>query len=386
MWENLMWFILGLIANFVVGVNLWNTKFMKGLQARREQERISKILSQSHSALIVNSLRIEQIMAQVFETPLEVNDIVCSFDPQSRTLPEGLQDLELSYLPKRIALLRRQGRTVDDNALYGLKSISIERPQIEGKRRNRPNLVFEPTFYRYYLMCNESLDDPLLQEPDGDLVSIRQRHNIYLQDFQWSDVQKIPLHQHFATTTAVVTADDQLVIPIRSQMQATAIQSRGDTWHSASLSCAEGMERSADSSTPLPVETPSPFMTVFRALYRELGINRGDHYLESHVKLLSMAYDKKRCQPLGVFFLKLEKLSFADIFNETYPNAPDRHENMTLIPIACETKSIANLLLGKTLHTDGKPVRMFSNHQQIGTLLVGFHLFGVKSFTDALKD
>jgi hypothetical protein len=388
MWENnLFWTlvgcVLGMLTQWFIKGTFWDTKFARGWLLRRQQEKLNAILSKSRLDLTVGSFRIEQIMAQVFEPPLSSSDIECQFEPQQRVLPADLQELEFSYYPERKFRLESQGRIVDDNELYSLKSIRIARPQQQGRRRNQPELVFEPTYFRYYLMTNHSLDDLLLPGLEGGPVSIRQRHNLDLSSFQWSDVKKIPLHQWFATVTGVITSNNQLVIPIRSEMQAIHEPAGGSTWHRASLSCAEGMLRPTDSKTPPPVETPSPFETVFRALEDELGLKRGEHYTEPQVKLIGIGYDKKRCQPIGIFCLELEKPGFLDVYN-CWKMAKDRHENMTLMPVAMEPKSVANLLLGRLTY-EKRPVHLFSNHQKIGTLLVAFHRLGVKALTDALS-
>jgi hypothetical protein len=196
-------------------------------------------------------------------------------------------------------------------------------------------------------------------------------------------VKKIPFHQWFATGVGVITNDNLLVIAIRSEMQAITELSGADSWYRASLSCAEGMLRPVDSVSLSPVETPSPFATAFRALNDELGLKTGEHYIESQVKLIGMGYDKKRCQPVGIFYLELQEMGFLDVYN-CWQTAKDRHENMALMPIAVETKSMVDLLLGKTTY-NAKPVRLFSNHQQLGTLLVAFQRLGVKPLIDALK-
>mgnify|MGYP006297041337 FL=1 len=376
MFEELLWtligWILGVLTQWFIKGTFWDTDFVQGRLLRRQQEKLNAILSRSRLDLIVGSLKIEQIMAQIFESPLGSSDIECRFEPRPRALPADLQELEFSFYPRLEAQLKAQGKTVDDNQLYGLRAVRIERPQQQGRRHNRPELVFEPTRFRYYLMINSSLDSPLLPELEGNPTSIQQRYNLALSNFQWSDVKEIPIHQWFATVTGVITNDNQLVIAIRSEMQNISDSAGGDAWHRASLSCAEGMLRPTDSKTPLPVETPSPFKTVFRALGDELGLKLGKHYMEQQVKFIALGYDKKRCQPVGVFYLELEGLGFLDVYN-SWEMAKDRHENMTLMPVAVEPKSVANLLLGKITY-DKKPVRLFSNHQQMGTLLVAFHL------------
>lgn len=386
--ENLFWtllgVILGILGQWFVKETFWSTKFVKSWQQRRQQKKLDETLSKSRSDLTVGSLSIKQITFLPFRPPLAHRDITTRLELQARKLPADLQALEFSHLPKRESMLKSQGKTVDFNDGYSLKSIRIERPQRQGgERHNRPELVFEPTNFRYYLMTNDCLDDLLLPQLTGDFISIRQRYRLDFSSFQWTDIEKIPLHQWFMTVTGVITSDNMLVIPIRSKMQAISEDAGGDTWHRASLSCGEGMLRPIDSTTsPSRIKMPSPFETVFRALEDELGLNCGEHYIKSQVKLLGIGYDKKRSQPVGVFCLKLETLGFPDVC-DCWETAKDKHENLILRPVAIGPEPMAELLLGK-LSYSGKPVRLFSNQQELGALLVGFHRLGIRSLTDAL--
>ncbi len=384
--ENLFWTIIGLILGILSQVlikgTIWEMSFIQNWRRRREQKQINKILEQNRMGLTLGSLRIERVMAQKFSHPLTSNDIECFFDPEQRELPPDLQELEFTYLPQIYHQLISQGRTIDENDLYGLKSIRIERPQEHGQRRNKPEFTFEPTNFKHYIMLNESLDKPLLPEINSENVTIRERYNLDLPIFHWSDLKEIPVYQWFATCTGVIAKNNQLVIAVRSEMQAIINTTGGSSWHRASLSCAEGMVRDIDSVTPPPVENPSPFETAFRSLEDELGLHRGEHFKESEVKLIGLGYDKKRCQPIGIFNLELKDLGFIDVY-KCWEFAKDRHENKTLMPIAVEPRSMADLLLGR--HTfDKKPIRLFSNHQQIGALLIAIHRLGLDSIEDAL--
>ena len=99
------------------------------------------------------------------------DEIVTGFESHPRPIPADIQELESTYLDKRVAALRAEGKTVDFNDRYALKSIRIERPQAEdGKRRNRPEFIFEPTNFKYYLMVNDCLDAPLLPEQGGKIA------------------------------------------------------------------------------------------------------------------------------------------------------------------------------------------------------------------------
>ena len=64
--------------------------------------------------------------------------------------------------------------------------------------------------------------------------------------------------------------------------------------------------------------------------------------------------------------------------------AQDRQENKTLIPVAVEPSSMVRLLLGEIPY-ENKPVRLFSNHQQLGAFLVASHRLGSEALSRALS-
>ena len=120
-------------------------------------------------------------------------------------------------------------------------------------------------------------------------------------------------------------------------MQAVTNIAGGERWHRATGSCAEGMLRPVDSSS-LKAESPSPFETSFRSLKDELGLVLGEHYTKRQVKLVGIAYDKQRCQPFAIFYLKLEHLGFLDVLQH-WTTSKDRQENKALMPVAAGTKN-----------------------------------------------
>lgn len=383
MLEKAAWFLLGVLAKWLIRGSVWDSAWMKARRARAQQTRLTDLLMAEADSIRVGSLEIKQMMAQVFVPGVSVEQVDCTWEPLPLKLAPELAQLEFSYLPRKLEQLRAQGKTVDLNDGYALKSVRISRPQVSllhspVERHNRPAFTFYPTNFKYYLMLNDALDLPILEKAD----SIRARFIPSLRAFEWSELPDLPIHSWMGTVCAVLTPSHQLVLALRSGLQ--AITDRQEPYHfwRAAMSCAEGMLRPKDSLSPPPAETPSPFLTAFRALEDELGLRKGEHYLEREVKLIGLAFDKKRCQPVAVFLLELPGTDFKGVV-ECWQTAKDRQENAALIPIAVEPKALADLLTGKHKH-DGKPVLLFSNHQELGVLLTGLYISGAPGMRRAL--
>jgi len=330
-----------------------------------------------HTDIKIGSLIIKNITLQHFPIPLEINDIICELDTGMRTLPPEFDILEFDYLPKLLTKLEKAGKTVNNNELYALKKIIIDRPQKSGERQNRPKLTFEKSNFYQYLMINDSLDLPLLKQESGEHISIREHLKLDKKPFQWSLVSELPFYQWFATVTAVITKNNFLVIALRSDMQAIGKSLVGKSYIKASMSCAEGMLSPIDSITIDGKVVPNPFETAKRALKHELGLHVDKHYEISDLKLLAIGYDLERYQPVGVFYIKLADLMFEDVKQRWY-GAQDRQENVAILSVPMIIKSIKNLLNSKLTY-NGKKVSLFSNHQQLGVTVAAAHHFGYET-------
>jgi hypothetical protein len=383
--EKLGLVILGFAIKFFIPGTFRDTSIYKSWRAGREYRKLREIFVESKDYVRVGSVRIDQITVLPFMHGLTSDKIRCKYEDKARKLPDPLQALEHDYLPYREAQLKELGRTVDPNDTYSLRQMRVERPQQKykdgGDRINTIELVFEPSNFKYNLMINEALDKPLITSK-GQKTTIRQV--FCLDHFDWSEIPKIPFHLWFSTVVGVVTSDHQFVLAIRSGMQAIRDSDTDESAFRASMSCAEGMLRPVDIETNLPYEIPSPFITAKRALWRELGLSiEKDHYLLSDVKLISLCFDTFRYQPLAVFLLELKSLKFDEVHYH-WTMAPDRHENIAVIPIPVKPYSFAELLHGEFKY-EGLQVRLFSNHQQIGVLLTGCKLFGPNGMARALS-
>jgi hypothetical protein len=71
-----------------------------------------------------------------------------------------------------------------------------------------------------------------------------------------------------------------------------------------------------------------------------------------------------------------------DVYS-SWQTAKDRQENIELLPISVTSRDLAMLLRGDTSWRS-RPVRLFSNHQQLGILVAGLHLLGARALSDAL--
>lgn len=384
--NNLIWAVIGaifgaIIKYFVPGT-FHDTLLYKRWRARQEHEAVRKQFEISRGAFQLGPFQVENMSVLQFLHGLREYDIRTVYDETARQFPPALRDLEYDYLPYRKEQLENEGRTVDYNDTYSLRKIRIERPQVPGSsgfdRRNTIELQFEPSNFKYNLMVNEALDKALLTATDGKKCTIRQY--LGLESFDWSEIPNIPIHMWFSTVVGVVTADNQFVLALRSGMQAIRDSSTDANIWRASMSCAEGMLRPVDSENGLP----SPFKTAERALYRELGLRVGEHYVSTDLQLIAMCFDTFRYQPLAVFLLELPGSSFQDV-QQCWMIAPDRHENVGIIPIEAGRYDFADLLVGRKFH-EGRKIILFSNHQKVGVVLTGCKLFKVGPMTKALSN
>lgn len=381
---NLVWAaigaVIGSIITYFIPGTFYDTELYKRWLARQEHETVRKQFETSQGVFRLGPFEVESMSVLQFLHGVHEQDMRTTYSETERQFPPKLRDLEYSYLPHIKEKLEREGRTVDYNDTYSLHRIRVERPQILDNaiydRKNTLDLQFEPSNFKYNLMINEALDKAILMGEDGKYHTIRQF--LKLDIFEWSEIPKIPFHMWFSTIVGVITADNQFVLALRSGMQAIRDSSEDiNTWR-ASMSCAEGMLRPVDSENGLP----SPFKTAERALYRELGLRVGEHYISTDLQLIGMCFDLFRFQPLAVFFLKLSNMSFQDV-QRNWMIAPDRHENAEIIPVGTNVYDFADLLVSRKFHKERK-ITLFSNHQKVGVALVGCKLFGVKSFTNAL--
>lgn len=359
----------------------------EGHQEERENADLQE--SQRESAMNTGHITVGEYMAQHgvegiqrYEPPLHIDDVTTHYRSTERPLPDDLRELEFDYLARKVSASRSAGKGTDFNNNFALRELRIERLDRDGVRSNRPILTFEPSNYKYYLMCNDALDLPLLAAGADRLESIRERHLTGTVPFDWANLPSIPLHMWFATVTGVVTSDRQFAVALRSNMQGIE-DSRTQGVSRGAMSAAEGMFWPADSRSQGPSLEPSPFKTAIRALYDELGLVVGQHFSEYEVKLLALGFDLKRYQPVGVFFVELPRTPFRELHGR-WQIAPDHHENKDIVGIAATSEDLVDLLVGKQRY-DNRPIELFSNHQQFGVVATSLYLFGDQATETALR-
>jgi len=343
-----------------------------------------------HEAHKIGTISIEDIVKyQKFDPPLTKDDVRTTLS-SAKPLPVALERYYRESVEERVARLRGQGKSVQINNGYSLRSARIDKIQAPGVagRKHIPYLEFEPADYSHQIMFGERIKEAGLIRWNNDVFTIREYMerfcNVSFAHFEWAVVGDMPIPQRFANVVGLVARMDAndaskgscLVCGLRSRAMAVSNEENElDVWQ-ATMACAEGMLR-PDDAGGVEGAAPSPFNTARRALESELGLEAGVHFKESDIKMLALAYDGRRCQPVGCFFLEVPNLDYEALEDLWNTQAEDNNEAAAIFPVPLDVKSISSFLRGD-LTWDNKNVRMFSNHQQIGMLAVAEHVFGAK--------
>jgi len=370
---------------------LWPAPFPR----KHKITRMARVAAQQHimehkmhEAHKVGRLVIDSIIKhQPFSVPLAQSDIVCEYT-QPKQLPEPLQRYYSTGLEDRIAALRAKGKSVQINKGYSLNSTVIDKIQVEGVagRKHFCKLVFEPADYSHQIMFGERINDEGIISCDNSAMSIREYmeryHDVNLAHFDWPTVSNIVIPQRFANVVGLLvrrSKSDPSVCFIGS-IRSSAMMVNEDypkgVWP-ATMSCAEGMLRPDDAGGH-EGEPPSPFKTAIRALGGELGLFPGEHFKINDIKMLALAYDGKRCQPVACFMLEALDLDYETVEDLWNTRAEDNNESKAIFPVPLNPSAISSLLRGD-FYWEGHQVKMFSNHQQIGLLALAERKFGLKS-------
>ena len=317
-------------------------------------------------------------LIEFFDDPLLKADVLTEIEA-GKTIPSELEEYYSQNLTKLVDEKLNQGKALTNGKGYSLKRIIIQKDAMtQGGRKIRPHLVFEPAEYFQQLMFSERLDTPNLINNSN---TIRDLLQVDFKTFDWPMIEEISIPQRFANVVGLIlpishdNPDDLcMVVAIRSN-QALVSANDDKSYYQASMSCAEGMLRPDDAeygkSDRYP---PSPFNTAIRALKEELNVNMGQHFLEKDVEMLSLAYDSNRCQPVAVFKVQTHLLSFEELVTN-WLRAKDRNENRDILPLMLNKSEFTQFLNGE-IYYDGKPIKMFSNHQLLGACVVGKHYLG----------
>lgn len=78
-----------------------------------------------------------------------------------------------------------------------------------------------------------------------------------------------------------------------------------------------------------PTGEPSPLLTAARALHEELGLVMDTDFTVEDDKLIALAYDSERCQPVASHVVMLPHL-YIDEVRRKWRSAKDRSEHVSL--------------------------------------------------------
>lgn len=350
-----------------------------------------KLEHKMHEAHKVGNLLIPKIAKyQRFNPPLGPSDIKTTLVP-SKTLPEPLKLYYDENVDTFVSDLRKRRKSVEINKGYSLHAVQIDKIQIDGVRGRMhiPSFEFEATDYTFQIAFGERINLAAAISWNNRTWSIRdyieEFHGVSFEHFDWSTIFEVPIPQRFANVVGVVcnfsnsdpSKGKALVCALRSKAMAVSSDAiENDTWL-ATMSCAEGMLR-PDDAYFTDGAAPSPFQTAKRALQTELGLQPGVHFSEIDLRMLALAYDSNRCQPVACFLVELQNLDYEMIENLWNTGAEDNNESPAIFPVPLNPSALSSLLRGDFLWGN-RPVLMFSNHQQIGLLSVAQHYFHEKS-------
>lgn len=344
-----------------------------------------------HEAHKVGNLIISKIAKyQRFNPPLGPGDIKTKLVP-SKTLPDPLQLYYRDNIEKFIKDLRNKRKSVEINKGYSLHAVQIDKIQIDGAigRKHIPSFEFEETDYTFQIAFGERINLDGTISRNNRNYSIREYieefHAVSFEHFDWSTIFEIPIPQRFANSVGVVcnwsnsdpSKGKALICALRSKAMAVSSESiDSDTWL-ATMSCAEGMLR-PDDAYFTEGAAPTPFQTAKRALQTELGLQPGVHFSENDLRMLALAYDSNRCQPVASFLIELQNMDYEMIEDLWNTGAEDNNESPAIFPVPLNPNALSSLLRGDFAWSN-HPVTMFSNQQQIGLLSVAQHYFHEKS-------
>lgn len=190
--------------------------------------------------------------------------VTVAFGPfQNRDINAHYTSMQRQYWPEvdkwHAELLWRQSKLLNPS-LYnspGLRLVDFTVSRTGGEERPALGLKFCDTDYYHNIVSDQRLDFQF-ENDDGTLTTLRKKYCTY------QDLRVRPFAGnacHFGVQLAVVTQDDQLIIPVRGN---TAIAP-----HAVAPSVAEGALPASDIG---PAGEYLPYLTATRGLREELGI------------------------------------------------------------------------------------------------------------------
>lgn len=374
-WLDILVEAIGVIVGFILGLlfpSLGRTRLWKRWRTHRALRRIEKLNVGSESGHYRwHSFHVDHITPiHLFVDPhiaLTSEGVTTHYEDLPKPLPAEIESLRHTYLPEYIDFCKGAGLKYHDDPTYSLDRANISRSVTRSGRILTIDLHFSPTHYSTFAMANLALDKRIL-DSGGDHISIRSKYSLTPETFDPDHLERIPLHLKFDSGTVVVTSDNLIVLPKRSATQAVAT---GDDPHRTVVHVVgEAMLRPHDSVKTGRLESPSPFLTVRRALKDELNLSDLMHYSPRDIRFLAILFDFQRYQPVGLFTITLEIT--AEELEAVWPFAKDAHEHAGMFYLPNEPKEVRRLLEGNTAE-NGRPLIMGSNQAEMFLFLSLFH-------------
>lgn len=294
--------------------------------------------------------------------------------------PRWLAELRTRVTCETKAKAERDGFQFNNNRSYALADVVPDRQVKSGERQPLVRLRLKPTTY-YQFFLNTQLDKRTVI--DGVETTPREKLGLPREGLRFETLKDFPyLSCRIGTGTVVVTADNRIVVPVRSVKLAIAGQETGT--HSYHLSVAEGMfAQDVDAAvckffgrppTEASSRTPSVIATAIRGLEDELGLIAGQHYNPRHLRCLGMLFDVKRLQPYFVFYIETAAHVKFSTVQDCWLHASDKPEAIDLLGLPWNNRTARRLVLADRITYQDKPLPIASNHALAGYMLAAMRL------------
>jgi hypothetical protein len=234
------------------------------------------------------------------EEEFRYGDITCEYDEREiLQLPAELQPLIERIIERKMKEARDKRQTYDDNPLYRLVDVRLERPVIDEtkKRVQKLRLFLGPTSFFPYSATNLMLKEITLKDENGRPISLWKKsvQGKNLKDVSYLRESKLP--NPLGVALAVLT-NDSLPKILLHKRSGKVFMGLGKY----SLP-AEMMIRGVDVDEDKVPPEPSPFITAKRCLWDELHVEVKKEDIKFLV--LGIRLDYLQPQLLGVVELKI---------------------------------------------------------------------------------
>jgi hypothetical protein len=234
------------------------------------------------------------------EEEFRYGDIICEYNErEALRLPTELQPTVERIIEEKKAEAKDKKQTYDDNPLYRLIGVQLERPVIDDikRRRQKLRLFLGPTSFFPYSATNLMLKEIMVKNEHGNPISLWKKsiERKNLNDTSYLRDSKLP--NPLGIALAVLTNDKPPKIVLHKRSQAVFM---GPDKYSLP---AEKMVRGVDIDRDKIPPEPSPFITAKRCIKDELYIDVEKEDIKFLV--LGIRLDYLQPQLLGVVKLKI---------------------------------------------------------------------------------